>query len=260
MTGATPVPRRDIALGPALPERLGRAVRAAIAPGASSEAVEALVRVLAMTLGVPIATILHYGTSRRDMASAADVDILVLTPDAARGGAWGRAGTVELDLHVAPLDTTLADDPEAWSHVADGTVLFDRTGGRIEAWLQSLPEPGSVLDTDPWGPSGRLRDYVWAHRMIMRAERLIATDPIGAALCEATLLAAVPELYAQTVGRRMTSLTRWRRALRTTAPDLDAALAAYVAKTDRGPDPQGLRAVLDAIWPNGFVVEDGAKG
>jgi hypothetical protein len=244
---ATPI---DVAIGPLLPASLGDAIAAAIAPGASETAISAMHMALQTTMGVSLVAVIHYGTSKDSHMDTADIDLLALASNNARGGVWGKAGPHAIDLHLACAETVLADDPLQWSHVAGGQVLFDTTRRQITAWMARLADL-ELQAGRLWSASDKLRDYVWAYRMVDRIERRRHRDPVAATLYEAALLSTLAELQAQASGHLPTSLTRWCKNLSTSAPALSEMLEVYVEQHARRPDPDGLRRILAAIWPTG---------
>lgn len=218
---------RPFALGPELPPDLGPLVLAAA--GLEPEAGAALGRRLAELAGAEVAGVIGYGSRvHRRTDDPGDVDVLVLFDAPVTGGAWGRSGEVELDLHASSFDDTWLR-PEAWLHVADGAVWFD-ADGRTGIWLDAVRaarcRPPEVPAHVP------LRDGVWVERMLRRIEARRAARPATALLHLATLLAAFPEMHAAVERQHGTSVPDWVRAIEADRPELAAALREIASAVD----------------------------
>lgn len=237
---------RPFAIGPVLPVDLGALALQAV--GGGSDAVAALGSRLSEIVSSPVLAIVHYGSSSEcDARMPSDIDMLVLVGGDVRGGIWGRSSDVELDFYVEPIAEALNSKPSAWSHVADGRALLDGEG-RVSAWLEGLlawrDEHGGTRDE-----GDLLRDRVWAERMVARIASV--EDPALRLLLKATLLAAIPELDAQSKRTASTSLRKWMERTREADPVLADILERYATGRDGltgEVDEDGLAFMLRHIW------------
>jgi hypothetical protein len=233
---------RPFALGPELPADLGPLVLAAagLEPGAGG----ALGRRLAQLAGAEVAGVIGYGSRVHGRTGdPGDVDVLVLFDAPVSGGAWGRSGEVDLDLHASSFDDTWLR-PEDWLHVADGVVWYD-ADGRTAIWLDAVRaarrRPPEVPAHVP------LRDAVWAGRMLRRIDARRAARPATALLHLATLLAALPEMHAAATREHGTSVPDWVRAIEVERPELAAALYEIASAIDWARLGPGLERAVAAV-------------
>jgi hypothetical protein len=231
----------DLAIGPELPAELGRAL-APVRDGDPHADSAAIVAALERVTGVGICGVILYGSHTQARATAtSDLDLLVLSPAEVTGGLWGQAAGVEIDAYVRNLGAVLEAPLEDWPHVAGGRALHDTTG-RLADWLARLSalRAGSRTVVPA---STRLRDRVWAARMLRRIARNAARDPALAAVQLGSLLASIPELYAQERGQWPQSISAWLADLRRDDP----AVATLVDELGRSIDASGALAPLTEL-------------
>ncbi len=235
-----------IAVGPVLPPALGEAIKAAF----REQNYAALVEQLEFIIGLTITGLLVYGSMAKDprsvLAAKSDVDLLVLVEANASGGVFGRAGDVDMDLHVQTRRETLGDSAVNWIY-ADAAVLFDARPPELNLWLNGLAM-WKLKNPDPWTETDHVRSYVWAHRLVERVIKLSATDPAGAAIHEARLLANISMLYAQVKRRRTTSISKWWAILQHEDCVFADALTSYLSKRTYPPDGEALRCLVNALY------------
>lgn len=231
---------KSFILGPVLPANLVQAVQNALNTGDGTEVANVITKLChSQVVGVII-----YGTAMFNQHTSSDVDLLILTESPVRGGAWGNSGDVALDAHIEPLEEVLSAPKASWQHVEGGHVLYDREAPRLKHWLQSLSIYKERVP-DPWSEAERLRDRVWARRMLDRVAKLAETDPDRAILHESTLIAAIPSLYAQQRHRHDTSISRWWAS--PLEPEIRSRLRTYREARGPRPDVDALRDLLQSV-------------
>ena len=166
---------REAAIGPELPSALGVHLLELLRGTDHSQPPRA-VDDLRLLLRAPVVGLVVYGTaSQGGPGVASDLDLLIVTGDALRGGLWGRSGELEVDAYVEPWTALSKAPPTEWSHVAGGEVLFDHTGGALRRWLSDL-DAWRRRPVDPWTEVDRLRDRQWAFRVVGRVARQWRSD------------------------------------------------------------------------------------
>ena len=242
-----------VAAGPVLPSKLGEAVRIAFSEDNYSVLVEQLEGVIEKR----VSGLIVYGSmaqrSRSRAIGESDLDLLLLVQGTASGGVFGRADTIEIDLHVHSRDAALSDPVADWVLYAEGRVLFDTRPPELEAWLKSLVI-WKQQNPDPWTEADHLRDRVWAQRMLDRVIRLSPIDPTVAAMHEARLLATIPTLYAQVKHTHTTSISKWWSALRRDNHSFADALISYTSKRTFPPDVVALERLLNELYGSEIIA------
>lgn len=238
---------RIIAAGPVLPLELGETVRNAFFNNAYPKLVAALERIT----GVSISGLIVYG-SRASLTPAtvfgdADVDLLVLVDEPALGGVFGRAGEVEIDLHLHSRDDALSGPIAEWALYSKGRVLHDVKAPELNHWLQRLSDWKSE-NPDPWSDVDQLKNRVWAYRIIDRIARLAPIDPAVAVLHESRLLATLSTLHAQVRRTHTTSISHWWAGLTGEDQRFAEAISTYASTRTYPPDAQALRKLVDTLY------------
>ena len=195
----------DVACGPALPAELGRLLRADLDDPVN---VHLLVAALESLCGLVLAGFVLYGSAARGAPSPGDIDALVVTALPAGGGLWGQADGVEVDFHVIGLDALLESPTDRWPHLRDARPIYDATG-KLGGWVEALRRAGPP----PVPASARLREQVWARRMLRRVADRRASEPGVAAMRAAELLVMLPEVQAAVSGVPRGSVSGWFRGL-----------------------------------------------
>lgn len=241
-----PAPR-TAAYGPALPPDIGPPIARLAArettPGETAQILDALIPRLATLIGAPITGLVLYG-SARTVDDPGDIDALITTDGAMRGGLWGDAGGHALDIFCEPLAAVLDGPIERWPHLARGVALYDPTGqlapfiARIAAHRAGPGPAPSTIEA--------VQMPVWARRQLGRIRRRRDADPALAAMHRAGLIAALPRLYAIARHAHGTSPTDWMRHTRRTDPQLAPHLDALADATRVD---AALGALIEALFP-----------
>jgi hypothetical protein len=235
-----------VAVGPDLPKELGEALRTAF----RQENCTALVEQLEGLIRTTITGVMVYGSmarsSRATELGESDVDLLVLGDESVRGGVFGCADGVQVDLHIQNRNESLSDPNANWIY-AEGRLLFDARPPELAAWLVELAT-WKRENPDPWSQVDHLRNRVWAERLIERIIRCKENDPTAASLHEARLLAALPTLHAQAQRKRTTSIGSWCVTLRSEHPALAQALSDYMVTRSAGLNSSLLRGLLSEVY------------
>lgn len=210
------------------------------------QAGEGLALSMAELIDGPVAGVVVYGSFARGEAHPGDVDFLILAEDDARGGLWGTSGTMAIDGHVVPVQSTLSEDPAKWFYVADGAVLFER-GDLVTEWLgrirAALASERRVL------PSELLRDRVWLHRMVDRVRRQSDKDPTVAMLRAAMLITVIPDIYARMRSELGRSASQWIEHIRVQDPEIARMFDELAACWSAGAATDVLERLAGALDP-----------
>ena len=229
---------REVAFGPELPASLADAIEYAITLDAGPTEKRAAADAIASYCGITISALIYFGSGSAGWDDPTDIDLLVLSADGSSGGIWGNSESTHIDCHIVPIDEAIEDTVLNWAHLADGRVLVG--DDRVHGWLDAIAD--AVSGPWVWTESECLRDAIWAQRMVTRIERRLRSDPLSAALNEATLLSGLKDIDAQVQRRAPSSASSWARSV---TDEMREALDVYLAGPR--PDPQGLRNILDLI-------------
>lgn len=231
-----------IALGPLLPPSLGDAALAAL----HNHDAEPLVVAVASLVGAEVSGVLIYGGSAAQPATANDVDLVVLCDKSVSGGIWGDAGPVKIDAHLHHRAQLLSEPLGAWTKYRAARVLYDDKPAELENWLRDL-RIYVEQNPNPWDDVDRVRDSVWAERMIARVRAATSVDPSLAALHEARLLSQLAALHAQANHTYQTSLSVWWAQMSIEDSPVGAAVRSYFASRTFPPDANALEKLIQAV-------------
>ena len=247
-------PAREFYLGPLLPKELG-VLLSSISDKRQDEvhrhSVHHLVSYLEELIQSPVEGIILYGTSvsKDDNKNeiAIDKDALILCREKITGGIWGYTNQLNLDIYIAPIQVIHEGKERDWSHISQGIVLFDTQGHRLINWVNDL-RMWKAKHTIPWSDAERVRDLVWAYRLLERVFLLRESDPLQASVQEALLVSSFSSLYAGSLGRHSTSLTKWIRYISRSDRTFYIALNEYLKNRSFPPNGKKLKELLDMLF------------
>lgn len=235
---------RPVAVGPVL----GPALADALHQYFVHADVQQLLAQLRVLMPIPFSGVVLYGSlARRPLPAEigdSDVDLLLLTDEPAHGGIFGFAQEVQVDLHVQTRAATLADLASNWVY-ADARILWDARPPELLQWQSTLRAWKSAHRPE-WNEVDRLRNQVWAERLIRRLEKLAPVDEGKAWLLSSRLIAAIPQFHAHVRGMHTTSFSQWWGALAVSDPLLHDRLDQYLCA--RQLRPQTLREIFALIF------------
>jgi hypothetical protein len=235
---------RPIAIGPVLAHAMADTLHHYFSSGDELP----LVLYLRTLMPIPFSGLALYGSLAQRSIPAeighSDVDLLVLTDEPAHGGIFGFAREVQVDLHVQMRAETLAD-LERNGLYGDARILWDARPPELQNWLAKL-KIWRNANRPEWSTLERLRNEVWAERLIQRLEMTAPVDEGKAWLLSSRLIASIPSFYTQVRGLHSTSFSQWWRTLPASHPMLHERVNRYLC--DRQIDPPVLREIFALVF------------